>query len=163
MVTSRTCLSQAGLLGSIPGLPIDKRIEGGNATPFGLIVCDVNGLERINDTLGHKAGDEYIRSACAMLRECYAHSPVFRVGGDAFTVVPEGRDHEGREETLRDINAKIEEDLGSGKVVASSGMAIYEPGADHSFHEVFKRENGMMHARKTRLKGMGAVPRDRSP
>jgi len=139
---------------------LEKRIAGGGAEPFGVIVCDVNGLKRINDTLGHKAGDEYIRSACHMLCEYYKHSPVFRVGGDEFTVLLEGRDYDAREEILRDINAKIEANLGSGKVVASLGMAVFEPGVDQSFHEVFKRADGLMYERKMQLKGMGAVTGD---
>ena len=42
---------------------METRISDGDAEEFGVVICDVNGLKRINDTLGHKAGDEYIRSA----------------------------------------------------------------------------------------------------
>ena len=41
---------------------IDASIEEKAADPFAVTVCDVNGLKVINDTLGHKAGDEYIIS-----------------------------------------------------------------------------------------------------
>ena len=135
-------------------------IEAGEAGAFGVIVCDVNGLKRINDTLGHKAGDEYIRSACHLLCEYYKHSPVFRVGGDEFVVLLRDRDYEARHEILRSINEKIEENLGSGRVVASLGMAEYDSGTDHSFHEIFKRADGLMYERKMQLKSMGAVTRD---
>ena len=136
------------------------QITAGTAPPFGLIVCDVNGLKKINDTLGHKAGDEYIRSACVMLCECFKHSPVFRVGGDEFVVLLTGRDYEARAALLDAINAQIEQNLGSDRVVASLGMTEYAPGADESFHEVFKRADGLMYARKQQLKRMGAVTRD---
>ena len=139
---------------------LEDRIALGEADLFGVIVCDVNGLKMINDTLGHKAGDEYIKAACKMLCEYFKHSPVFRIGGDEFVVLLEGRDYESRHEIMRDINAKIESHIGSTDVVASLGLAEYEPGSDNSFHEVFKRADGLMYQRKLQLKSMGAVTRE---
>ena len=139
---------------------METRIAGGEAVEFGVIVCDVNGLKRINDTLGHKAGDEYIRAACMMLCRCYKHSPVYRIGGDEFAVLLQGQDYEAREELLQEVNAQIEVNLGSGGAVASIGMAVYEPDSGETFHEVFKRADGRMYERKMQLKGMGADIRD---
>ena len=139
---------------------METAIIDGEAGEFGVIVCDVNGLKKINDTLGHKAGDEYIRSACQMLCEYFKHSPVFRVGGDEFVVLLEGKDYEVRHEILKDINQAIEENIGSGKVVASLGLAEYDRNTDQSFHEVFKRADDLMYQRKLQLKEMGAVTRD---
>ena len=139
---------------------MEAKLVEGDRTPFGIIVCDVNGLKRINDTLGHKAGDEYIRSASAMLCEFYKRSPVYRIGGDEFVVLLQGRDYETRHELLQAINERIEENLRSGRVVASLGMAEYDPARDPSFHEVFKRADGLMYERKMQLKSMGAAVRD---
>ena len=139
---------------------MDGQIAAGEEGAFGVIVCDVNGLKKINDTLGHKAGDEYIRSASDMLCEYYKHSPVFRIGGDEFVVLLQGHDYEQRKELLENINRQIEENLGCGKVVASLGMTEFEPENDQSFHEVFKRADGLMYQRKMELKSMGAVTRD---
>ena len=52
-------------------IEIDEKIERGLPFEFGVIVCDVNGLKHINDTLGHKAGDEYIKSACMLICEYF--------------------------------------------------------------------------------------------
>lgn len=139
---------------------METRITDGDAEAFGVAVCDVNGLKKINDTLGHKAGDEYIRSACKLLCEYYKHSPVFRVGGDKFVVLLKGRDYEARNEIMRDFNAKIEENLREGKVVASLGMAEFDRERDQSFHEVFKRADEKMYERKAYLKSLGAATRD---
>jgi len=139
---------------------METRMADGETEAFAVIVCDVNGLKHINDTLGHKAGDEYIRSACKMLCEYYSHSPVYRIGGDEFVVLLQGRDFEARYEILHDINGKIEQNLREGKVVASLGMAEYDAGSDKSFHDVFMRADGLMYERKMQLKGMGAVTRD---
>ena len=139
---------------------LETQITDGEAEPFAVVVCDVNGLKKINDTLGHKAGDEYIRAASRLLCDFYDHSPVFRVGGDEFTVILRDRDYEAREEILRKLNAEIEGNIGTDRVVASLGMADYDPGKDQSFHEVFQRADGRMYERKAQLKGMGAVTRD---
>ncbi len=119
-----------------------------------------DGLKKINDTLGHKAGDEYIRSACEMLCRYFKHSPVFRIGGDEFVVLLQGGDYEARETILREFNALIEENIREGRVVASLGLAVYDHGKDQSFHEAFKRADDLMYERKMQLKSMGAVTRD---
>ena len=139
---------------------MESQVSEGEAGEFGVIVCDVNGLKRINDTLGHKAGDEYIRSACKMLCEYFKHSPVFRVGGDEFVVFLSGQDYDARNDILNSINTKIESNLREGKVVASLGLAVFDPASDESFHDVFKRADGHMYERKMQLKSMGAVTRD---
>ena len=95
-----------------------------------------------------------------MLCEYFKHSPVFRIGGDEFTVMLQGRDYQTRDEIMKDINEKIEENIGGGKVVMSLGLAVYDPMTDQSFHEVFKRADGLMYERKMQLKSMGAVTRD---
>ena len=139
---------------------IETQIVDGEAREFGVIVCDVNGLKRINDTKGHKAGDEYIQAACRMLCEYFDHSPVYRIGGDEFVVMLQGQDYEARYAIMNDINAVIEGNIGKDKVVISLGLAEYESGVDASFHEVFQRADSLMYERKMQLKSMGAVTRD---
>lgn len=139
---------------------METRIVDGDVGEFGVIVCDVNGLKKVNDTLGHKAGDEYIRSACRMLCEYFKHSPVFRIGGDEFVVILEGHDYEERYAILGSINEEIEGNIGKGKVVISLGLAEFDASVDQSFHEVFQRADGIMYERKMQLKSMGATTRD---
>ncbi len=52
---------------------------------------DLDELKVINDTMGHAAGDRYIRSAATgLMAATRAGDTVFRVGGDEFTVVASG-------------------------------------------------------------------------
>ena len=48
---------------------------------FAIVICDLNDLKLVNDTMGHKSGDEYIQTGCKMIFDTFSHSPVFRVGG----------------------------------------------------------------------------------
>ena len=40
---------------------LETALEIGKLTEYGVVVFDVNGLKAVNDTLGHEAGDEYIK------------------------------------------------------------------------------------------------------
>ena len=139
---------------------METLIADGEAPPFGIIVCDVNGLKHINDTLGHKAGDEYIRAACTMLCQYFKHSPVFRIGGDEFAVILKGQDFENRQEIMGAFNEQVEKNLSAGGVVASLGLAEFDAKTDSTFHAVFARADGLMYERKKQLKSMGAITRD---
>ena len=137
-----------------------EKISQGTAEAFAVVVCDVNGLKHINDTLGHKAGDAYIRSASKMICEYYDHSPVYRIGGDEFAIIARGQDYANRHQILEAVNRQIEEHVGTNDVVASLGMADFDPAADRTFHDVFARADAAMYERKQELKRMGARTRE---
>ena len=138
---------------------LNAEIEEGIAREFSIVVCDVNGLKHINDTYGHKAGDDYIRAASTMICELFQHSPVFRVGGDEFCVVLSGRDYEKRMDIMNELHRLSESHIGSDKVVVSAGLSDYIPGQDHSMHTVFERADALMYEKKQALKQMGARTR----
>jgi diguanylate cyclase (GGDEF)-like protein len=57
-------------------------------TPLTLVIADIDGLKRTNDTLGHDKGDALIVAVAAALREsCRASDEAYRVGGDEFAVL----------------------------------------------------------------------------
>lgn len=139
---------------------LNARIAQGNAKPFAMVVCDVNGLKYVNDTQGHKAGDDYIRAACRIVCFHFKHSPVFRIGGDEFAVVLEGRDFDERTEVLAAFDREVEANIGTNEAVISAGLSVFDPSHDTTLHEVFERADARMYQRKAQLKAMGAVTRD---
>ncbi|MBO4396441.1 MAG: diguanylate cyclase, partial [Eubacterium sp.] len=72
---------------------IKREIESG-ATQFGIVMVDLDNLKRINDTFGHEKGNIAIKNVCGMICETFAHSPVFRVGGDEFVIIVKNNDYE---------------------------------------------------------------------
>ena len=137
----------------------NERIRKGEMGPFSVVVCDVNGLKQVNDTLGHKAGDEYIRSASRMICQLFQHSPVYRVGGDEFVVLLTGDDFEARQELMESLHTRSAENIARGEVIVAGGSSDYLPGEDADIHDVFERADGLMYQKKKELKGMGSPGR----
>jgi diguanylate cyclase (GGDEF)-like protein len=62
---------------------IARRTRSGSC--FSIVMLDLNGLKQVNDTLGHQAGDELIRSVADCLRATMrATDAAYRTGGDEF-------------------------------------------------------------------------------
>ena len=127
-------------------------IEEGNQERFAVVVCDLNGLKEINDTRGHTAGDEFIRSACAIICTEFKHSPVYRVGGDEFVAILKGRDYQNRRELIEHFTAISEENLRNDGVVIACGMSEWDHACDHTFGAVFDRADAAMYENKKKLK-----------
>ena len=130
-------------------------IDQGEEKPgFAIVVCDINYLKHINDTYGHKAGDEYIKSACKMIFDVFSHSPVFRVGGDEFVVILTGTDYERRNALMEEIHEKVLENqrIMQFRPVVAVGMSVYDKAKDHKVIEVFERADKEMYQNKDHLK-----------
>ena len=138
----------------------DTSIEEKSAKPFAVAVCDVNGLKVINDTMGHKAGDEYIIKACRMICNIFQHSPVYRTGGDEFVVILTGRDYLIRKELMLALHDRSVEHISTKEVVVSGGLSDFNPEEDTCFHDVFERADALMYEEKKLLKGMGSISRE---
>lgn len=60
-------------------------------SPVSLLIMDVDGLKRINDTFGHERGDELLRAVGSVLTERFrGGDTAYRVGGDEFAVILPG-------------------------------------------------------------------------
>lgn len=65
-----------------------RRLNSDHSPIVGIIMCDVDGLKLINDSLGHNAGDKFLRSAARLIKKAFRDSDVVaRVGGDEFAVL----------------------------------------------------------------------------
>ena len=138
---------------------VDAAISGGTAAMFAIAVCDLNGLKFINDSMGHKAGDERLKQASKVICDVFSHSPVYRNGGDEFVAFLSGRDFEDRHELLERMHGISVSHISTGEVVISVGMSDYEPGGDTRLRSVFDRADARMYEEKMLLKSMGAVTR----
>jgi diguanylate cyclase (GGDEF)-like protein len=52
-----------------------------------IFVCDIDGLKKANDTLGHQYGDKLIIAAAEVIANTFdSTSVIARMGGDEFTI-----------------------------------------------------------------------------
>ena len=138
---------------------LNEQISAKEAGGLAVLVCDINGLKYVNDTQGHEAGDKLIKDACALICDYFKNGSVFRVGGDEFVVLLQGKGFETMKETIGSFNKKAEENIKGNGVVVSLGYGVLEPG-DERLSDVFGRADQMMYERKKELKGMGAKTRE---
>jgi len=65
-----------------------QRLEKTGCYPVGIILCDVDGLKLVNDSLGHDAGDRVLLTTAGVIRDAlFGDDVVARVGGDEFAVL----------------------------------------------------------------------------
>jgi diguanylate cyclase (GGDEF)-like protein len=70
-------------------------------TSLAVMVCDIDGLKKINDSFGHLEGDKLLREFSLRLKEaCRGYDYVARMGGDEFVVTAPGL-------TVADVEEKI--------------------------------------------------------
>jgi diguanylate cyclase (GGDEF)-like protein len=85
------------------------RFDSGRFNPVTVVVCDVNGLKMINDTLGHKAGDDLIIAAASAIANAGRKTDVVaRIGGDEFAILLPESTETTAGEVLRRIRAEID-------------------------------------------------------
>jgi two-component system, cell cycle response regulator len=99
--------------------------------PLALVYLDADGLKVINDTHGHSAGDDLIKSvARAVQSSCRASDHAARIGGDEFAVIlaeadreQSGRFRERLSERLADESVRFGETVYTPSV--SMGVAVF--------------------------------------
>ena len=119
---------------------------------FGMAVIDLNDLKHINDTYGHERGNLSILSIAKKICNTFAHSPVFRIGGDEFVVILENTDFQNRDKLIQQFEASLKEPAENPweQVTAAIGYVVYNEG--ETIEELFDRADHTMYQRKQQMK-----------
>jgi diguanylate cyclase (GGDEF)-like protein len=102
----------------------------------GLVFIDLDDFKRVNDNLGHEAGDALLKEAAARLLQCVrASDTVARLGGDEFVVILGGlRALEDADRVARQVLERFNEPFALGTdefvVTPSLGLASYPADGD---------------------------------
>ena len=79
--------------------------DASGTSGFGVVYCDITGLKRVNDTLGHQAGDQLILRAGELLREEFSDYGLFRIGGDELLALCAGIGEEELKQRIERMKA----------------------------------------------------------
>lgn len=126
--------------------------------PFSLVLFDLDGLKRINDTYGHVVGSRAIcRVAEALRLNCRAIDTAGRYGGDELAVIlPEtGKD------AARDVARRICECIGRQeelpRISASFGVAAYPQEGDSLLAILTGADRELYEQKRRMIRGPAAV------
>lgn len=134
------------------------RLAKARDVSLGIIVCDINNLKRINDTLGHQQGDELIKKAARILKNSFRPDDIVaRIGGDEFAILVT----QGKKEMIEDCIKRIKRGMNEGsydyeaenRVIPRVSMAIgYAMSSEHSLDikELFKKADDHMYMEKAK-------------
>lgn len=85
-----------------------SKLENQRKESVSIIIADLNYLKRVNDTLGHQAGDKMIRRAAEVLTAAFDSAQIVaRIGGDEFAVIMPEVDEELAMEAVKRIQALV--------------------------------------------------------
>lgn len=128
-----------------------KRISKKGYSRVGVIVCDVDGLKLVNDTLGHKKGDEILISAANILKETFSTGQVIaRIGGDEFAIIIPDNTPAVLEKYCKEIKDNITRQNAKKPELPLSMSAGYAASDENSldFDELFKKADNNMYRQK---------------
>ncbi|MBI3941448.1 MAG: PAS domain S-box protein [Chloroflexi bacterium] len=101
------------------------RLQQGRQYPISIIMADVDGLKRVNDTLGHPAGDTLLRRAAQVLKNSFrAEDVVARVGGDEFIALMPNTDNTTAEQIAVRIHKRLVAHNEASEVPLSMSLGI---------------------------------------
>ena len=132
-----------------------KRLSDSRYSPLGIIVCDLDGLKFINDTLGHQAGDRMLIKTADILRQSFRSSDIVaRVGGDEFAVLLPQTGPETVERMLQRVRGAVREYNSTEPelpLTLSMGHSVSDSTAD--LQALFREADDMMYREKIQQEG----------
>ncbi len=114
---------------------LEQVIQQNNRTdePMTLITIDIDHFKKINDTLGHDAGDSVLKSVADLLRKRFRRiDKVFRLGGEEFMVLLHGTDNVNGQQIAEELRNAVTllETLPNQPITVSIGVATFQSGED---------------------------------
>lgn len=122
---------------------------------IGMALFDLNNLKLINDSLGHLAGDEVIRSFGRLLKEAMPkNAKLYRYGGDEFAVFLLNTEPALLKRALQELEDRKEayNTAHATRLSFAVGHAFFKKESDRTLSGMIKRADSRLYARKRAMK-----------
>ncbi len=134
-------------------------INNDNRRQLGISLCfvDINGLKEVNDSLGHKSGDELIISTAECIKSGIRENDfVIRMGGDEFLIVLDGVDMNEAEKVwgrIKESYNRINDFENRPYLVSvSHGIVEYDNALKPGLEDLIKAADEKMYDEKKSIK-----------
>lgn len=136
-----------------------KRLSQRRKGTLALVMADVDDLKKVNDNLGHAAGDALIKGAAQVLRQSFRPEDICaRIGGDEFAVLLTDIEPQALDAVLARLREQIKATSQSGKYAIFSlsvGASFAHSPCD--MNEQIKEADEKMYADKAEHKKRAAA------
>lgn len=127
-----------------------------NAVPLSLLILDIDHFKHTNDTYGHQAGDDVLRTLGTLLKRCVRpqNDTVARYGGEEFTVILPGADGALATKVAQRILRAVETErfaIDDGRELqktCSLGVATVNPGERETMARLIKKADYALYEAK---------------
>jgi diguanylate cyclase (GGDEF)-like protein/PAS domain S-box-containing protein len=133
-----------------------------DGTPVTILFIDVDRLKQINDTLGHAAGDDALRTIADVIRSSVRRGDVAaRIGGDEFCVLLLDQPGEATERVLTQITSGAQAEQAARalpfELSATVGACEIDARTPGSLPQLLERADRLMYEQKLRRRSQPLV------
>ena len=138
---------------------IETLIANNKGKNAALILLDLDGFKKINDSLGHSIGDNVLRKISVQLKEICKDHLIGRYGGDEFLIFIEDTNYEEVRvlcDKITDINYTLHKDNKKYNVTCSVGIAMSD-NSKITFRAMFDEADAALYVAKKKGKNISIL------
>ena len=128
-----------------------RQLEKECSSTVGIVVCDLDGLKLVNDTLGHEMGDRLLKASAKVIGSSLPEEILLcRIGGDEFALLVPDSDQEIVEKICQGIRLAVDSFNQSNQDLSLSLSIGFAVGnlKDTDMKEIFKEADNNMYREK---------------
>jgi diguanylate cyclase (GGDEF)-like protein len=136
---------------------LKQRFEN-EACDYAVFIIDINGLKMVNDTFGHRVGNDLIIESGKAIGSTFGYENVYRIGGDEFVAIIRGATEESCK-MLKDNLLRVLSES-EGKIIPALAIGYYICRESKiEYERVFELADEAMYSEKIKLKANGITSR----